>query len=88
MKIIKIGSYITMSPYPDGSTSWTSIRFDPIEIATLSVNILEFCTNEKYHFYVLLLVGQTDLWFGGIGRLTVPPFFSNKKAPLPEAHLI
>ena len=75
MKIIKIGHYVTVPPHPGGTASWALIRFDPIKIATLSVNILEFCTNEKYHFFVFLfLVGKSDLCLGGIGRLTVPPF--------------
>jgi len=65
IKIIKIGPHITMSPHLDGPTSWTSIRFGPIKIATLSVNILEFCTNENYHFYVFCWSDKPTFALGG-----------------------
>jgi hypothetical protein len=86
MQIIKIGPYIAMSPYPGRSTSWASIRFGPIEIATLSANILELCTNEKYHFYVFSWSGKPAFGSGGpVGQPT--PHFSNKKTSMSEAHL-
>jgi len=60
-----------------------------MKISALFINILEFYTNGKYHWIVCFVGRKYDPVFWGAPVCQPPPhFFSIKKAPLPEAHLI
>jgi hypothetical protein len=87
-KSIEIGQYKSMSPNSDGITPRTSLWLDPIEIAPMFKNVVEFYANENYHLKHPLDRENGPLFWGGSGQPAISPPFSNKKASLPEAHLI
>ena len=87
-KPVKIGEHVTMSPNPDRTAPRTTLRLDPTISGTLLINFIEFCANEKYHDTAVCGRLNRPIYGGAPVCQPSPPFFQNKKAPLPEAYLI
>jgi|WetSurSiteA1Bulk_404760.scaffolds.fasta_scaffold07671_2 hypothetical protein len=64
-KTIKINQNISMTPYPYRTASRAFVRLDPIKFSPLIINVLEFCTNGKYHCPHLFLGRQNRPGFRG-----------------------
>lgn len=88
-KAVKAGQDKTVPPQTNGLAARAGVWLDPLKIAALGVNFVEFDTNRQYHgLHRCCGVAKATRFLGVLRSANRHPLFINKKATSTVAHLI